>query len=288
MSWNGSDGKSVTDCPKGARRDIGQKAGKRVTVGLLTAVVAIVGVGVYFAMRDRSMDVTKKNSDGHRAMIAEVTPSISTNAVQKSAVNVPSRQGKSKSRREAMKGLTSDQRYEYIVAEFKNRRLPEASSNRYYRTSIEQTMGWVFTTRIGAMPPPLPPVSVRDREHLAEILISDIPIADSDDEVVKDHKEMLRLAKKEMIEFIKQGGEPEEFLEYYHDQLKQANMKYNEARRSVIETVRENPDIAEEYIKRVNAQLKEQDIMSVRLPTTFLEEHGVHIEKEQEDNNEYD
>ena len=88
-----------------------------------------------------------------------------------------------------------------------------------------------------------------------------------------------QLAKKEFISFIKQGGDPYDFLPYYHGQLVQAYEESKMARKTIIDTLKSDPDIAPEFIKKVNDGLSAKGIKKIVLPQRMLEKYGVQIEE---------
>lgn len=183
-------------------------------------------------------------------------------------------------RRARLRAMTPDQRWEYVAELAKNRPLPaEPHSNRVFRTSLEQTMDWVFTAQMGNPPPLLPKMSLYDELHLTEILISDDRIKDTDSDKVKESKEMMKLAKKTFRDFIRQGGDPYDFLPYYHGQLVQAHEEWKDVRKQAMEIVKTDPDLTSDFLRKANEKLMAKGIKKVVLPPKFLEKHGVQIDE---------
>ena len=149
------------------------------------------------------------------------------------------------------------------------------STNRIFKTGTEQVMSWIFTTELGAMPPPLPRIPIRDEAHMAEILMAKNPILEGDSEKAKEAKQMVELAKKELIKFIKEGGSVDEFFEYYRGELVQAHNEWKESQKSVLQVVREEPDLAADYIREVNDRLSAKGIRPVKLPPKLKEQLGI-------------
>lgn len=118
-------------------------------------------------------------------------------------------------------------------------------------------------------------MSLFDQMHLVEILIRDNPILDSDSKKAAESKEMMKIAKKEFVDFIKEGGNPDDFLPYYHGQLVAAHEEYKMARQSIVEIIRNDPDIAVDYIKKVNERLSEKGIKNVKIPKKMLDAFGI-------------
>ena len=136
-------------------------------------------------------------------------------------------------------------------------------TNRYFKTGVEQVMGWVFTCKLGDMPPPLPTFSEEDRMNLAAILISKNEIKDGDDEKAAETKEMVDFAKREMMAFIKEGGDPQQFMEYYHAELRKANEYRTLAVAQAEEIYGDDPEMAQKFIDKINETLDEKGIRPI-------------------------
>lgn len=128
-------------------------------------------------------------------------------------------------------------------------------------------MARIFMTRLGDPPPPMftTMVPLRDEAHLAEILIAANPVLDTDTEAQRASKEMVVLAKKEMIDYIKKGGQPEDFLKYYHGKLQEAFDIRRESAKSLMSVARDDPSIAGEYLERINKELADKGIRQIEL-----------------------
>jgi hypothetical protein len=137
-------------------------------------------------------------------------------------------------------------------------------TNRVFHTGTEQLMSWIFTTDIGDMPMPIPPISKEDRENIVAMLISKNEINENDSDRVKDCKEQVELAKKEMIKYLKEGGDPDDFLQYYYQELKSSFEIRQEAIRLAEELYEEDPEAGAEYVDKVNAKLADQGIKLIR------------------------
>lgn len=213
---------------------------------------------------------------------AKTKPVARPAAASVPAESVAAKAGKKKpSRAEMLRAMSPAERLEFLFKEAEERPINlEPASNRLYATATEQVLDWVFTTRLGDMPPPLPNLPMFEEAHLAEILVNGCRVKDSDDEAVKERKEIVDLAKKEMIKFVSDGGDPAEFLKFYHDELRQAHMEYQAAQREVFQVVREEPELALDYLARVNGQLAEKGIKPVRIPPRMAERFGIDLESE--------
>lgn len=284
MGWNGSEGGSGLPRRNASRNDEARMRCSPKSGALLIGLVAlIIAMACWWCLRDSSEEVARQDAAPPKK-IATVKPAkpAPTNKVTPPKVDNKENdlQLARQKRREMLKNMTPDERLAYVLEEMKKRPIrDEPSSNRIFRTGLEQVMDWVFSCEVGAPPPLLPQMSLFDRAHLAEILIMDNPIKETDSERAKMAKENVQLAKKEFINFIKEGGDPDDFLPYYHGQLVAAHQEWTLARQTAIETLKNDPDIAQEYVKRINERLAEKGIKPVQLPPKLLERYGLNPEE---------
>ena len=141
--------------------------------------------------------------------------------------------------------------------------IPPGYTNRTFKTGVEQLMSWVFTVEVGDMPMPIPPIGEEDRAQLAVILVSKNEIKEGDSEMAAFAKEQVDYAKEEMAEFIKQGGDPDEFLQYYFAQLRHAFEFRNEAQQQYYDMLEEDPELADEFARKVNESFDEKGIKRI-------------------------
>ena len=153
--------------------------------------------------------------------------------------------------------------------------LPDTSSNRLFRSGIEQMMGWMFTTEVGDMPPPLPRIPDFDLVHLQEILDSKCEIGASDSERQAETKGIVDFAKAELKKYLEKGGSPDAFLKYYHDQLKTAHQHRQIVQDQVMKVLQEEPERAEEFLKEANKGLAEMGIKAVVIPERIRRRLGL-------------
>ena len=153
-------------------------------------------------------------------------------------------------------------------------------TNRVFRTGVEQMMDWVFSVEVGEMPIPLPRIPDVDYVKLKEILESKNTILDTDSDKVAQSKETVDYAKKIFKEFIDKGGEPDDFLAYYHDELKAAWQTRQVAQNEVMKILQTEPDLAQEYLDKVNASLAEKGIKRVIVPERILSRLGITLNQE--------
>ena len=150
-------------------------------------------------------------------------------------------------------------------------------TNRIFRTGIEASMARIFMTRPGDPPPPpfTTALTIRDEAHLAEILMAADPVLETDTQAQADSKEMVALAKKEMADYIKNGGDPEGFLTYYRGKLQEAFDTRRESMVSLMKIAREEPELAADFLARINANLAEKGIRTIELTDKQKERMGL-------------
>lgn len=156
----------------------------------------------------------------------------------------------------------------------------EQPTNRVFRTGVEEMMDWVFSVEVGEMPLPLPRIPDVDYVKLKEILESKNTILDTDSDKVAQSKETVDYAKKIFKEFIDKGGEPDDFLPYYHDELKAAWQTRQVAQNEVMKILQTEPELAQEYLDKVNASLAEKGIKRVIVPERILSRLGITLNQE--------
>lgn len=265
-----SDFRKVRQAPNGHRLSF--------RLWLVVGVAAIVGVALtwLFLHNDAGVeDPGKGSTQQKRIKTVLPAPNPTAPAVAKKTKAQPDEEAERTRRREMFGKMTADEKIEYLRERIKNTPIPETPTNRPYATSLEQVMDWTFTCEVGNPPPLLPPMTLFDQMHLAEILIRDNPILDSDPEKAAESKETMKIAKKEFVDFLKEGGNPDDFLPYYHGQLVAAHEEYKMARQSIVEIIRNDPDIAVDYIKKVNGRLSEKGIKNVKIPKKMLDAFGI-------------
>ena len=271
----------IVNTPSNSRKGRQAPNGHRLSFLLwsVVSVATIVGVALAWLFLHNNADAedsVKESKQQKRIKAVLPAPKASNPVEVKKQTRAQSDEDAERARRREMfNKMTADEKIEYLREQIKNTPIPEAPTNRLYATSLEQEMDWIFTCEVGNPPPLLPPMSLFDQMHLAEILIRDNPILDSDSEKAAESKEMMKIAKKEFMDFLKEGGNPDDFLPYYHGQLVAAHEEYKMARQSIVEIIRNDPDIAVDYIKKVNERLSEKGIKNVKIPKKMLDAFGI-------------
>lgn len=179
-------------------------------------------------------------------------------------------------RAQKLRKMSPEERIDFLFDEAAKKPIDlTAPTNRIFATGTEQVMSWIFTRRLGDIPPPLPAISIRDEAHLAEIIMNQNVVREGDSEQVAEAKEMVQLAKEELKKYIKEGGNIQDFLEYYRGKLVEAHEEWSASQRSVMKVLREEPEIALDYLDEVNARLEEKGIKPVTIPKRLLQRMGL-------------
>lgn len=134
---------------------------------------------------------------------------------------------------------------------------------RTFSTGVEQVMSWIFNAKPGGMPPILPPMSDEELKELPSILVSKCEIGKDDSEALANCKETVNFAKKEMMKYIREGGDPQEFLRYYHNELRRCFEWREEAIRQAEEVWNEDHSLGKDFIKRINEKFSSEGIMEI-------------------------
>lgn len=248
MAWNGSDGVKAPEVEKKP-----PKGFKGAIAGVVIVVAALVA---FFGVRSLKSEAPER--EAKKANIPEVQP-VKPAKVLDQTISKPKNMLPASKVESALGKLDEVER-----PKIKMRKLSEEEwftlTNRTFKTGVEQLMSWVFSTTVGDMPMPIPSIGEEEKKNIVGILMSDNPITDLDDEKSKFCKENVMAAKKEMMKYLKEGGDPDEFLQYYFQELKYAFDKRNEARSQIQEAWEEDPEVGKEFLKRVNESFAEEGI----------------------------
>lgn len=269
MGWNGSGQKGAAPVqPKVTPRKPSPVRG--IVAGGLVCVLA---AGAYFVFFSGPEKPQAEKSAKKPTRIQEVTPAPAPKAAEKPE-KAP--EPKKPSNREAILKMTPEERHELAVERIRQRGLDlTPTTNRPFRTGTELQMARIFMTELGDAPPPFFPMPLEDEVHLADILIANNPAIEGDSEKVKQAKEMVELAKKEMRAYIKEGGDPHNFLSYYQGKLWSAFEERNMAAKEMMRVAREEPDIAADFCAAANKKLEEKGIKPFELPQKIKQKIGM-------------
>lgn len=265
MAWNGN-GCSQSGAQAVSRKAPLCKTKFTITIGVIVGILVAL---VYYMARHESESATPapKESKPHRIAVVAKPVSNQTKKVEQ----IDDERTKRIAR---LKAMTPKERLDFLYEEAKKRDVDfTPSTNRAFKTGVEQVMSWIFTTKPGDPPPPLPQISIFDEVHLAEIIIADNPVLETDSDRVKECKKTVALAKKELVAYIKEGGNLEDFLTYYRDQLREAYHDFTTAKRKIFTAYLEGEDseVCRVYAEQINAELAQKGIKQVKIPKALID-----------------
>ena len=253
----------------------GEASNKRHTgiiVGLVVIVVSLCA-GLFLA-NNKEAPVNASISDKPKktkkqelpVYVPEVTPSET-----KTNTPLPIVQEKPKK-------LTAEERIALIEKKILEKPMDFSTptNNRAFRTGFEQKLAAIFATPLGA-PPPMIPLRMTPVTYLRlqEILDAPNTVFDTDSEKVAEAKMAVEMAKKELKEYISQGGDPEKFLEHYYSQLKQASEEWKAAQMELVRTMKTDPGLAVTMEAEFNEHFSQKGIRPVKMPAKLKERYGI-------------
>ena len=265
--------------PRKAAASKGGSSGlfKGIFVG---SIIVIAGIVALVVMRPNVEDEEPAEQKAKpKGGITEVTPSAPSQVRAEPVEEKTKPEPKEPTLRQQMMGLSEEEKLEVLEKKLAETPIPEESTNRTFRTGLEQVMGWVFTTEVGDAPPPLPNLSNFDLVHIEEILDMTNPVRDTDSDKAADAKETVDFVKKELKKYLEKGGDPQEFLEFYHSELKQAYQERQMVQQQAMQILKEEPDLVFDFLERANQRLGEKGIKAAVIPKRVLMRYGLSDEQ---------
>lgn len=147
-----------------------------------------------------------------------------------------------------------------------------------HRNGTEQVLDWIFSCNLGDPPGLCPTLPAAEMANIAQILEQGAELKADDSEQTIEHKTLIAAAKRELQEYVEKGGDPQNFVNYYHSQLMNYHQQYQDAQNMVLKAARETPEIAAELVKKVNAQLATKGIKPVIISKKMRERLGIPLE----------
>lgn len=240
------------------------------------AIVIIAGLVVFVVMRPSVQDEERSEQPKKpKESVTEVAPPAPSPVRTEQVEEKPKPEPKEPTLRQQMMGLSEDEKLDMLEKKLAETPIPKESTNRTFRTGLEQVMGWVFTTELGDAPPPLPNLSNFDLVHIEEILNMTNPVRDTDSDKAADAKETVDFVKKELKKYLEKGGAPQEFLAFYHAELKQAYQERQMVQRQAMQLLREEPDLVFDFLDKANEGLAAKGIKKAVIPKRVLLRYGL-------------
>ena len=263
MAWNGSNDKEASNTLASTKSKAKKPSPLRGALAGVVVVLLALVVAFFLVSRQKN-DIGEKRS-GKRGMIEAVKPAHTERLLP---VVKPSPAAKN-----------VDELLSRIVekpkTEIKTRPVsPEEwkrLTNRVFKTGTDQLLSWVCQVTPGDMPMPIPSLGEEEKKNILGILMSKIQVKETDDDKLANLKEDINFAKKEMASYIAQGGDPDDFLQYYFKELNRAFEYRNEVRDQISQAYEDgDKELAREFRKKANAMLAERGIKT--LPLSDFEE----------------
>jgi hypothetical protein len=134
-----------------------------------------------------------------------------------------------------------------------------------FSSPTEALINMIVNTPLGSPPPSLP--RVPPREDFAKIFETDILVYDEDDEQTVAAKINVAKAKEYLKEYLEQGGTPDGFLTYYHDELRAAHQEWMLARKQALDLIKAgDAEGALLYVQEQNRAFAERGIKPIVIP----------------------
>ena len=267
MSWNR---------PSGAPKPEPKKPSAKRVLGALCLVLCVaLGVGAYFLFSGG--DDSPAQSTRHKAQgtIREATPAAAPKSVEKEEPKKPiweqpmpagmdpdSQEAWKRKMADAKKFATDKRLHRYLAKELKKK------SQMIFHSGTEQVLDWIFYSKVGdQVPPPLPGIPGYELNHLEEILTTPNEISKDDPPEIVVRKKAVDEAKKEMLEYVKGGGDPNAFLEHYRNELEQAQALKSQVASEINKQVDASDDADDTlaFVEKANKLLEARGIPGVEL-----------------------
>jgi Type II secretory pathway, component PulF len=147
--------------------------------------------------------------------------------------------------------------------------ITNSSPQRAFMTGTEQSISWMANTRLGDPVPPLPMLPLK--ESIVDILKTDIVVFDDDNEKVIQAKTNVAHTKQIMKEYVDNGGDPQDFLEFYRNELQNAYEERQKGQKELMRLLRE-ADLhqAKLFVEQCNRDLEKKGIRLLTVPPIVL------------------
>lgn len=272
MAWNRSSGNGA-----GSRPPKQVHGGGKGLVAGIAIVVMVGGVCSWLLLR------SPRSSEANEAAKPQPKENRIAAPVEQPAEAAPAAEEPAKDPHEGMRlasnGVWMPKNRPYLagrtkVFPVKTNSLQRFKGPRIARNATESVLISIFSRERGDMPLPLPRLPDSELKRIAEILAAPTPASAEDGDDTLLAKDILITAKREMAEYVKQGGDPQEFLSYYHDELERSYQLRREAQDLVNQAARDggdgDPEVLKLTIDKYNEKLEAQGIRPLDYPVEVL------------------
>ncbi len=119
-------------------------------------------------------------------------------------------------------------------------------------------------------------IPLHDKKELESILQSAFDQGSNKDEKRREMEQTVDAARKLFKDYIAQGGNPDEFMEYFRDELAKYHEHWKMSQKLAVATCRdEDPEVARQMVDEINARLAEKGIKPVNIPPKFRARIGL-------------
>jgi hypothetical protein len=137
-----------------------------------------------------------------------------------------------------------------------------------FTSRIDYAINQLASTQMGMPPPPL--IFIPPGEDVKAALERSILVYDTDTDATIEKKAAIAQAKQAMKDFIAQGGNPNEFTNFYHKQLLEAAEERQGSQKMAMDLFRAGEkEAAALYIDEQNKKFAEKGYVPISIPVIF-------------------
>lgn len=138
-----------------------------------------------------------------------------------------------------------------------------------YKSPLEQSLGMIFTTKLGNPAPMLPNIPrITSEKQLQDFLTQTFPYDKEASQSVNENRMMMEKVRGEFKQFLSEGGKVEEFIDYYVGELRSAHESWKSAQKMLLEMNRDGESLENivSFKEKADALLSEKGIKSLVYP----------------------
>lgn len=277
MAWNRSG--------SGGKTGVVKKSTSKPRILVVASLAAIfAGVVGWFALSRRSVPPDAPLREPRPAAIPQAKPAKTPVAeVHVAATNAPVVDPKKQiapGYRHPSNPNLPRKKYFPTVEEVERARLgPDGKPRKMsiYKTPLEQSLGILFTTKLGSPPPMLPSIpSISTPERLQKFFDTAMVYDKDAPKEVNENRMMMQQVKDELKRYLDEGGTASRFVEYYQNELRVAHEEWKMAQKMLIDMSRggEDASVMREFRDKANAILAERGIKPLAVPPFVRQSMG--------------
>ena len=261
MSWN-----KPSSVPQPPPKKSAPPALKRgLLAGLLVVALGALGLYLFSNGEATSSSLQKKE----RGRIKEVAPAAAPKSPEVEKEGKRESVGGSKAGKKGKEALPSERRQLTGAA----LRIAEAEKLGIKPKFEHESECFLAMYAEPGKPVPPPPISKQLIEDMKQALIEPIRVEEGDSEETAALKSVVQGMKKELIAFIKDGGDIEGYFKELDKRQQHEYDMYAEANTSLMKMVNDpdaSPEESYEYFKKVNETLDQRGIRRLHIPLKLV------------------